>query len=780
MNERKWVIVASAVVAGALAAGSLLIAAPAGTRPSDPAPAGVGAASASPSYVGRKVCAACHAAEAKEWTGSHHDLAMQEAGAETVLGDFNNATLSHRGVTSIFYRRGEAFYVKTEGPDGRLHDYEIAYTFGADPLQQYLVAFPNGRYQALSLAWDARPKDRGGQRWFHLYPDERIAHDDPLHWTGRFQNWNSRCAACHSTDLRKNYDLEANAFATTWSEIDVSCEACHGPGKAHVEWAEAFKAGKAANPGDRRYAGKGLMVDFKSAGSRGEVEACARCHARRHGVGAGYRHGRPFLDNFMPALLRPGLYHADGQIDDEVYVYGSFVQSKMYHAGVRCTDCHEPHSAKPRAEGNALCVRCHGAQPDTRFERLKAKNYDTPAHHFHKVGSSGAQCVNCHMPATTYMVVDSRRDHSFRIPRPDLSVKFATPNACTSCHADKSAQWASDAVAKWYGPKRRQEPHFAGTIAAGRAGDPNAARSLVKLAGDTVQPAIVRATALNLLRRYGRAGARAHIAALKDQDPLVRATAIGGLESAQPRMRRQLLAPLLNDPIRAVRIEAARVLSSTPPGASDPRGLLVAFERASREFKEAQMAIADRPEAHLNLGVVNANLGRLGLAEQAYKTALRLDEGFLPARFNLANLYNRIGRNRDAERVLREGLERFPDQGELHYSLGLLLAEEKRLKEAAESLGRAAALMPERPRVHYNHGLSLQKIGRFDEAETAMLKAHQLSPDDPGILQALAIFYMQRRQWDRALIYAERLVLLYPNVPGPRQLLNQIRRLRAQ
>jgi len=376
-------------------------------------------------YVGRTACVACHAEQDRLWQGSHHALAMQEANAATVLGNFNDTTFEYAGIESRFSTREGRFFVTTDGPDGQLHDYEVAYTFGVDPLQQYLIAFPNGRLQALSIAWDTRPKAAGGQRWFHLYPNERITHTDPLHWTGMYQNWNYMCAECHSTDLQRGYDAQLNRYQTRWSEMNVSCEACHGPGSQHLAWARDPRA--VAGQGNN-----GLVVRFNERTTAAwtigphtgnamrnppretdvELQACARCHSRRSFIWSEYRHDRPLLDSYLLQTLSEGLYYPDGQILDEVYEYGSFLQSKMYRAGVTCGDCHNPHSGKLRAEGNALCAACH----------LPSK-YDTAAHHHHQPDSAGAACVACHMPISTYMVVDPRHDHSFRPPRPDLSKK---------------------------------------------------------------------------------------------------------------------------------------------------------------------------------------------------------------------------------------------------------------------------------------------------------------------------------------------------------------------
>ena len=195
-----------------------------------------------PTYVGAQACAGCHAAETDAWKGSHHALAMQPATEATVLGDFSGAKFEHFGVTTTFYRAGERFMVRTDGPDGKPHEYPIAYTFGVQPLQQYLIEFPKGRYQVLGIAWDSRSADQGGHRWYHLYPDQKLTASDPLHWTGRDQTWNYMCADCHSTNVHKNFDLAGNTYTTTWTDVDVACEACHGPGSRHVAWSRSQQA----------------------------------------------------------------------------------------------------------------------------------------------------------------------------------------------------------------------------------------------------------------------------------------------------------------------------------------------------------------------------------------------------------------------------------------------------------------------------------------------------------------------------------------------------------
>jgi predicted CXXCH cytochrome family protein len=718
-------------------------------------------------YAGSAACRACHAQAYDAWSGSHHDRAMQRAQGSAVLAPFEGERFSHGGVTSRFFERDGRFFVTTEGPDGQSADFEIAYTFGVEPLQQVLIPLAGGRVQALGIAWDSRPAARGGQRWFPLYPDPEIRPGDGLHWTGLYQRWNTMCADCHSTGLESGYDLATDTYETTWAELNVGCEACHGPAGAHVDWARSFAAGD-----ERSTDGAALRVKLPARVARDEVDLCAPCHSRRHRISGENAHGEPFHDHFAPEVLRADLYHADGQILDEVYVYGSFVQSKMYARGVRCSDCHEPHALELRAEGNALCVRCHAEAGDPRFPTLARKRYDTPEHHFHPPDSPGAACVACHMPAKVYMQIDLRRDHSLRVPRPDLSIALGTPNACNACHADRSAAWAADAIDRAAGAAPRA-PHYGEVIAAGRARAPEARDSLVALTADPEAPAIVRATALDLLSQYGADVIDAVIAATRDADPLVRARAVAGLDRFPAEARLAAAVPRLRDPVRAVRVEAARVLVSAPRGTWDA-ATQRAFDDALAEFVQAQAAQADMPAAHLNLAVMHDANGRSGLAEQSYRTALKLDPDFLPARFNLAMLYNRTGRNADAERVLREALVRSPDEGELYYSLGLLLAEEQRLEEAADALERAAALLPARARPGYNYALVLQQLGRNADAEVALLAAHQIEPRDPSIVHALAVYYAQQQRWEPALRYARALSELLPGAPEPRALLRRI------
>lgn len=730
------------------------------------------------SYVGRETCQTCHRQETRRWSGSHHDLAMQPASDSTLRASFDSISVRKAGESALFFRSDSASHVRTEGPDGAMQTYPIGYTFGVEPLQQYLVETSGGRLQTLNFSWDTKKK-----QWFHLYPDEQLESGDPLHWTGRLRTWNTTCASCHSTNLQKNYDPESDTYATTWSEIDVSCEACHGPGSRHVEWARSEHEGAADTsdatkpdaedaPGttgrseDSEYSegDYGLTVDLDTAYSEAEIQTCARCHSRRQKISTEYRPGDSFLDHYVPQLLREGLYHPDGQIDDEVYVYGSFLQSKMYQQGVQCADCHNPHSLELRLEGNALCTQCHSSS-----------TYDTPDHHFHPEESSGAQCANCHMPEKTYMQIDDRRDHSIRVPRPDLSVELGTPNACTRCHTDQSDQWAAQATERWYGSLGSDSVHYGEVFAAAREGDPDAATPLIRTARDTGRPAIVRATALSLLNRYsGEQVFRTLRDGLEAPSPLMRRAAIRGLQQLAPSEHISSLGPLLEDSIRSVRIEAARTLTSMeeqiPPKRMD------AFEDAFDEFERAMRVTSERPESQVQLGQTYQQRDQTQKARDAYQRALRQDSSFVPALMQLARLNNQEGQNDRAESLLRRAVSLRPEHGEAHYMLGLLLAESKGADAAVSPLETAAELLPDRPRVQYNYGLALQQLGQRDKAEAPLKRAHELRPESPDFLYALAVLHVQQNQWQEARPYAEELARLQPRSRRVQRLLQQIQR----
>jgi len=694
-------------------------------------------------FVGRAQCAACHAREEALWQGSHHALAMQAATRATVLAPFNGEKFAHFGITSTFTSHDGKFFARTDGPDGSLHDYEIAFTFGVYPLQQYLIAFPGGRYQALNVVWDSRPAAQGGQRWFHLYPKEAVAHDDVLHWTGPYQNWNFMCAECHSTNVDKGYDAASDTYHTTYSEIDVSCEACHGPGSAHVAWARALGADSTHARGD-----DGLLVALRDTSPRGwtldpathlphrdsprtshaEIEMCGRCHARRSVLAEHYVPGELLADTHRPVTIDEPYYFADGQILEEDYEYASFRQSRMYHMGVTCSDCHDPHRATIAAPVDAVCARCH---PPEIFAAA--------SHTHHPAVSAGSSCVACHMPTRDFMVVHARHDHSIRVPRPDLTVRLGVPNACASCHATNGPAWAATAAAAWW-PDLAKRPSYGIAIDLGRRAASGAAAALAALIADTTQPAVARASAVDLLGRDLTPNSISSLQlALWDRDPLVRAAAASAAAGLADADRVRLVAPLLTDSVRLVRADAARALAGAGSSAFTPEQR-DAFGRAIAEWREEQRVNADRAESHLTLGAFFAETGRIDSAAAEYAITLKMNPQLLAAYVNLADLYRQEGHDDAAERVLRDGLAHAPkgSGAELQYALGLVYIRERRVQDALAPFAAAMRLAPTVPRYALVYALALQQLGRKSEARAALERALAAHPDDRDLQQAYA------------------------------------------
>ena len=711
-------------------------------------------------FVGSSQCESCHQGEFADWMGSHHQLAMQVADSDTVLGDFDDAGIEYYGETVRFFTRDGERYVRTRNEQGEEQDFRIAYVFGVEPLQQYLIEFPGGRLQTLAFSWDARSRAQGGQRWFHVYSDEYIAPDDFLHWTGAQQNWNYMCAECHSTNVSMGFDLESNSFNTTYSEITVGCEGCHGPGSTHV---------KRAIAGDGR-GDYGLEVDLDDRGratwimnadtgiaARSEVrmqpqqqpEGCGRCHSRRGIIAAEYEYGEPLAHTHMPALLDETLYFPDGQILDEVYVYGSFLQSRMYRAGVTCSDCHNPHSAQlvTGPNPNDVCAQCH---LPTKFAAVEHTGH----------APKQAACVDCHMASRNYMVVDGRRDHSFRVPRPDLTESIGTPNACNGCHVDSDAAWATAAINEWRGSESWQRAHFAPAIDAARHGFANA--ELVDVVSNIEFPGIARATAISLLAQpFSSREYRTLEAELGSADALIRIAALQQVRALPDDLRLRLPgAKLLADPVRGVRVEAAHAYA----GLRDllPIDAARAWAQAEQDFRAANQAIANRPGAHLALASFELAQNNAPVAIEHYKTALRIEPRAVAARLNLADALRATGEEARAEEVLREGLTLDANNAALHHSLGLLLVRSANPEDALAELRLAAELGPEDPRFAYVLGIALNSLDEQQEALQVMRTAHASFDGDFDIAMGLATMLRDSGDVDGALGVAYSLARRHP------------------
>lgn len=688
-------------------------------------------------FLGDKTCKECHQDQFKKWKGSHHDKSMDVATRETILADFKGEVFKSQGVTSSFFKRNGEFFANTEGPDGKNHDYKIEYVFGITPLQQYIVKFPNGHYQCLRQAWDTKKN-----KWFDLYPDFKVVHSEWLHWSRGGLNWNNMCADCHSTNVRKQYKQEDHSYDTKFALINVSCEACHGPGKEHV--ADVNEQGE-------NYRDSGTMQMTLETSPKELVDQCARCHMRREMLTDRFNFEGTMLDHYYPQLLTEPTYYADGQILDEDYVYGSFVQSKMYHNNVTCTNCHDAHTLERKFEGNKLCAQCH-----------EPKKYNTEEHSFHKLGTEGALCINCHMPGRFYMGNDFRRDHSFRIPRPDLSVKHGTPNACVGCHKDKTDQWAADVLVKLKGAPK--ENHFSDLLVPGLKAAPNAHTKLLQLAKDTSYPEIARASAIVELPNYrDHANVRKQLLAfLNDESPLVRASTADALNEISDPANVSYLLPLLKDEKRAVRIKAFSALAIMDESKITNK-YKAAFEIVKKEYFTYLDGISDFVGGRISRANYILKKGDLQGAIKGYESALEIDNINNIVRTNLANLYYQNDEFEKAEAAFRTIIKQEPEYGATYYSYGLLLAELKRTEDAIEQLELATIYMSDNPRAYYNLSLLYDSIQNKKKSEATIIRGLKALPQNESLLYLLAYHYASNNQKEKAKNIALQLVKLYPN-----------------
>jgi tetratricopeptide (TPR) repeat protein len=696
-------------------------------------------------FVGSASCKSCHETEYALWENSHHDLAMKLADSTSVLGDFNNTEFVHLGVTSRFFKKDGDYYMNTADENGVYQDYKIVYTFGYYPLQQYVIAFPKGEYQCSIVAWDSKD-----QKWFHLQPNyDDLAHGEWLNWTGGAMSWNTMCVDCHSTDLKKNYDHITDSFNTTFSEINVSCEACHGPMSEHNSFYETHKDDYEGLTPPEMYMPSGLP-------SKELVDKCARCHSRRAQITNNFDYKGEFSDHYRLSLPEVPLYYADGQILDEDYVYGSFIQSKMYHNGISCRDCHDVHSLKLKKTGNDLCMTCH------------TPNYNTKEHHFHEVGTDGASCINCHMPGKLYMVNDFRRDHSFRIPRPDHSVKYGVPNACNTCHTDKSYEWAQDFVIEKYGPERAD--HFSDHMLKGYYEDND---QFKKVFENKLYPDIIRASALNQYADKGtltEAEINALSVYLKDPSVLVRMQAISAFEKNNVASAKNKIAPLLKDSVRVVRITAASYFNKSfvdTIGVKD-------FELANKEFIDQLDINADFASGQHARAIYFQEKGDINAAIDAYKKALKIDDRYNMSRMNLALIYYQQGQVKESEKLYLRVIEIEPEFSYSYYMLGLMYNELGNATKAKEYLKQACEKQPFNANAFYNYIVLLQQNGQYEKSIEMANKALKESPDNERILYVKLVALANLNKLKEANETCLKLIQIAPTNQNYQQILGNI------
>ncbi|MBL6766035.1 MAG: tetratricopeptide repeat protein [Verrucomicrobiae bacterium] len=682
-------------------------------------------------YAGSASCRDCHADQFNEWKGSHHGLAERLVSTELDKEAFvPSRTIKHATQTSE--ARGDAggFEFVTMGLRNKQEAFKPERAIGVSPLLQYLVDGGNGRSQAIEIAWDPHKKE-----WFDVYGDEDRRPGEWGHWTGRGMNWNAMCASCHNTRLLKNYDQKNDRYDTKMAEIGVGCESCHGGMKAHVDWQKEYadKPGQSAND-----------PHLKRFTRDQHIDNCGPCHARRTELTGDFVPGESFFDHY--SLVIPDetdIFYPDGQVRDEDYEFTSFLSSRMHAAGVRCFDCHNPHSAKTRLPGNQLCLTCHNGQNP---ELPNIPRIDPIAHSHHKSETEpGGRCVDCHMPLTTYMQRHPRRDHGFTIPDPLLTKQHGIPNACNRCHEDKDADWSLGHVDNWYGDRmNRPTRQRAQWVSMARTNAPGSHINLITLAR-TETNFLWRAVAAGLMRNHlHETSVREELLKrLTDQHPLVRGTAMLSLEPAarQPGTREHTAAlALLKDPSRKVRIDAAWVL----------RSVVDTNTTAGSELLQYFAQTSDQPAGQMQQGVFHFDRQRPDLAAEHFRKAGSWDTNTAAPHHELAVALSVQGQALEAVEQLRLACKIDPDQVEFRYKLALGLHELNDLEGARRELEAAVRIDPGHPGAWYNLALALDQLGRPNEAVAAMDSAAKADHLNPRIPYAKATILMKLQRVDEA------------------------------
>jgi tetratricopeptide (TPR) repeat protein len=666
-------------------------------------------------YAGSESCKECHADQFTKWAGSHHGLAERKPDPKLDDPAFvPTRSFQHGTQTTETRKTGGDYELIALGFGDKITPFRVERVIGHDPLRQFLVDGGNGRLHAMEACLDPNKNE-----WFNVYGNEDRKPGEWGHWTGRGMVWNQMCATCHNTRLRKNYDATTDSYKTTMAEMSVSCESCHGPMKPHNEWQRT----------NRGIKGDPTLVKW----SRDQhIENCAGCHARRGEITGDFVPGESFWDHYHLTITdQSDTFYPDGQIRDENYEFSSFFSSRMHHAGVRCMDCHDMHSMKTILPGNQLCMRCHtpGGFPN-------APVIMPEAHSFHQADSTGNQCINCHMPQTVYMQRHPRHDHGFTIPDPLLTKQFNVPNACNKCHTDKTTDWALEATQKWWGPKMDRKTRTRATlIAKARQGDAEARDGLVSLLGSDEIPHWKASATLLLDRWINELAVQSAVSAqLQHAHPIVRQSAIRTLEPLlQNGSIRSSIEPLLDDPVRGVRVPAAWAL----------RDSLNLDSAAGKDLQHMLNWNSDQPSGQMQLAQFHFARRDTTEAIKAMETAIRWDPNSPPFHHDLAMIYSTTGQTQLATAKLRDAIKLAPNHAEYHYELGLALSETGDMPSVIASLQEAVRLNPTLARAWYNLGLAKNGRGDISGALEALQRGELADPRDPGIPYARATILAQ-------------------------------------
>ncbi|MBJ2138413.1 HEAT repeat domain-containing protein [Paraglaciecola chathamensis] len=760
-------------------------------------------------YIGAQACQSCHQSEYDQWQHSDHFKAMQTANKDTVLGDFNDIEVNSHDIATRFFVEDGQYKLTTTNKQNKVQTFDVPYTFGFYPLQQYLVDVGEGKLQAFNIAWDSRSKEEGGQRWFHLQPIEKITPEHPFFWQRHFQNWNSRCADCHTTDLKRNFEPKSNTFATQFSEANVACESCHGPAGQHIKLAKKGEL-SAQDSGFSQtlpalknfsFSPNNPIAHADGKPNNSEINVCARCHSLRtpltqpfanieqrykqrykdthdktaanskknyqdthdktavnskknyqdtHGKSNHNPHAKQpqqrFVDDNRLEWIRAPFYHANGSINEEVFVAGSFMQSKMQHAGVTCSNCHNAHTGKVKIQGNGLCLQCH-----------QAETFNSPEHHHHTPQTEGAMCVNCHMPEKTYMGVDDRRDHSFLIPDLSFNGDSSEPQTCLACHDKEDDHWRQKSQKVW--GSNTNSNVWQATRQQVQDGAPEGLEQAIAFIQNPANSRLRQASLLADLSQYrSQQGVDIALENLESDSALLRRAAVESLEILSPQARWQVLSQKLNEPSKSVRFEMARLLT-------DSIGQLSRSDKAKllpllNEYREMLEMNADSPITQLAIGNLNTQLGDLAGAEQAYLTAYKIEPSYIPVLIQISEFYRQQGQDEKGAGYLSKALKVEPNNAQANHALGLFKIRQKQYGQALSNLKIAAHSDEAMPSFAYIYAVALEQQDRIKLAIRELEKAHQRWPRDGDVMSALISYLRKTGQNDKAQQYQSKLQIL--------------------
>lgn len=648
-------------------------------------------------WVDEEQCNSCHEQNVQQWQRSNHAMAMAEATPEHVRGQFN---------TEQFYQKDQRYWLTSPADDGHREHFQVAYTFGWQPLQQYLVATERGRWQAFGQAWDTEQ-----QQWFALYPEQASNTNHPLHWQQPLHMANTQCISCHVTHYQANYDPNTDRFNSTWQALGVGCQSCHGPAAEHLNWAN-----KASDEPMPTQPLKGFKVSLSQA--EAQLNSCAQCHSRRIEL-TDFSPETDIHDQFILSPLSADLYEVDGKILEEVFEYGSFIQSNMHQAGVACSDCHNAHSGALRAPGNAVCSQCHNpqgqaARPGLNTQRLQGKDYTSSEHHFHPPESVGAQCTSCHMPGRTYMGNDYRHDHSFSSPNPAQAVQLNHSDACLGCHQEQPSAAIIAQFQQWYPTAQARDRGYAKTLFMARHGEDGAVQALLDQLELEQQPPIRLAALLTELANYPSSAAQQLVLRYASHPhALLRRAAIETATALMPLAWLQGQFPhWLQDQTTAVRVTAAEQLI----------GLQLPVEPALlMEYERLQQRHLATAQGHFNLASVYQLTGREGQVGPSLQLALQRNSHYIPAMIAWADLLEDDSPTM-AKQFLHEQLQRQPNSAALNYAMALNQVRQGHLPLAIQYLQQAYTLEPENSHYAYVLAVATYDSGAQQEA-LAILRA---------------------------------------------------------